>query len=276
MENEMTQKLNWEVELRPINYAGKKNTDRYALVRTDTEKLIGIRSKNYHPVYNRDLELIKDKILKVGGFNFKGYQEFSGGKRILSFYENKRNDLTLCGQEVKDYLIIGNSHDTSSKLFVSTSNYMFRCENQFSEKIRSFEKRHNRPFNINEIRIEEIIQSYDEGRRNLYLKMERLKDVQVDMKLIQQLAIQLLGTESRKEQVSDIPQLKNSKQTILFLKCIEEEILDLGPTLWGVFNGVTRYTSNHLKGKPGFGVVNGKGEEMNKKAMALLYENVNE
>ena len=79
MENEMTQKLNWEVELRPIDYAGNNNTDRYALVRNDTQKLIGIRSKNYHPVYNRDLELIKNKILKVGGFNFKGYQEFSGG-----------------------------------------------------------------------------------------------------------------------------------------------------------------------------------------------------
>jgi len=157
-----------------------------------------------------------------------------------------------------------------NKLFVSTSNYMFRCENQFSEKIRSFEKRHNRPFNINEIKIEEIIHSYDEGRRNLYLKMERLKEVQVDMKLIQQLAIQLLGTESRKEQVNDRSQLKGNKQTILLLNCIEQEILDLGPTLWGVFNGVTRYTSNHLKGKPGFGVVNGKGEEMNRVAMKFL------
>ncbi len=72
--------------------------------------------------------------------------------------------------------------------------------------------------------------------------------------------------------MNDLPQLKNNKQTILFLKCIEEEILDLGPTLWGVFNGVTRYTSNHLKGKPGFGVVNGKGEEMNRKAMELITE----
>ena len=270
MKNELKQKLEWEVELRPINYSGNNNTDRFALVRNDSEELIGIRSDRYHPVYNKDLELIKDKLLQKGSFIFKGYQEFSAGKRILAFFENKRDDLKLCGQDVKDYLIIGNSHDTSSKLFVGTSNYMFRCQNQFSEKIRSYEKKHNQPFDLDEIRIDEIIHSYDMGRKKLYRKMESLKEVLVDMNLIHRLAMQLLGIESRKEQINDMPQLKNNKQTILFLKCIEEEIRELGPTLWGAFNGVTRYTSNHLKGKPGFGIVNGKGEEMNRIAMEML------
>jgi hypothetical protein len=33
---------------------------------------------------------------------------------------------------------------------------------------------------------------------------------------------------------------------------------------------VTRYPSNHLKGNPGFGVVNGLGEKMNREAMGIL------
>jgi hypothetical protein len=249
---------------------GQSEPNRFALTRTDNNNLIDIKSKRYHPVYNRDLDAIKDRILETKGFNFKGYQEFAGGKRVLSFFENKRNDLQLCGQDVKDYLIIGNSHDSSSKLFIGTSNYMFRCENQFSEKIRTIEWKHNKPFDIELINIVEIVNAYEKGRKELYSKMQQLQEVKVDMNLVHDLALILLGTESRKEQVMDVPQLKANAQTTLFLGCIEREIRELGPSLWALFNGVTRYTSNHLRGNPGFGVVNGKGEEMNRVALEFL------
>ena len=167
-------------------------------------------------------------------------------------------------------MIIGNSHDATSKLFIGTSNFMFRCENQFSEKIRSIEWRHDKPFEIDQLPIDEMLYSYEKGRRDLYKKMERLKSVEVDMNLVHQLAIQLLGTEKNQDKLMDVPTLKNNKQTIEFLNCIEQEFRDLGPTLWGLFNGVMRYTSNHLKGNPGFGVVNGKGERMNREAINFL------
>ena len=265
----MTETLTWEIEAQPIHIPGQRELAQKALVRSDNGKLLGIRSKHYYPVFNRDLEAIKERILRTNAFDFKGYQEFQGGKRILSFYENKQKNLQICGENVKDYLIVGNSNDASSKLFVGTSNFMFRCENQFSEKIRAYERRHDRPFNINEIRIDRLIQSYEIGRRNLYRKMERLKKAEANIELIQQLALQLMGTIEQTDRLEKaIP--KKRKQTLLLLDCIETEIKDLGPNLWGVFNGVTRYTSNYLKGNPGFGVVNGLGEKMNREAMEFL------
>jgi len=264
---ELQQSLDWDVQVKEIKIPGTNRRNRFALTKTGTGELIGIRSNRYYPVYNKDMEMIKERILETNGFTFKGYQQFSNGKRLLAFFENKRKDLQLGGQDVKDYLIIGNSHDTTSKLFIGTSNYMFRCENQFSEKIRSIEWKHNRPFDIEQIQIEEVIQFYEIGRRELYRKMERLKEVEADMELIHRLARQLMGTNEKSEVLMDVPQLKNNKQTIQFLNCIEQEVLELGPTLWGVFNGVTRYTSNYLKGNPGFGVVNGKGEQMNRELM---------
>ena len=270
MRNAMTDRLLWEVECKPIYVPGQENIASKALVRSDNGKLLGIRSKHYYPVFNRDLEAIKERILSTDAFNFKGHQEFQGGKRILSFYENKRDNLKICGEDVKDYLIIGNSNDASSKLFVGTSSYMFRCENQFSEKIRAYERRHDRPFNIHEIRIEEIIETYELGRKDLYGKMEQLQSIEANMEIIHALAVKLLKTETRTDRIGTSEMIKNTPQHVQFLKCIETEIKDLGPTLWGVFNGVTRYTSNHLKGNPGFGVVNGLGERMNREAMSFL------
>ena len=150
MKNKLKKDLSWEIEVLPVQIKGQTKVLNKALVRSDDQKLIGIRSRYYKPVFNKDLEAIKEKILNTGGFSFKGYEEFKRGKRILAFFENKKK-YKLCGERVEDYLIIGNSNDGSSKLFIGTSNYMYRCENMFSSKIRAFERRHDRTFDIDAI-----------------------------------------------------------------------------------------------------------------------------
>lgn len=100
--------------------------------------------------------------------------------------------------------------------------------------------------------------------------MDKLKEVKASPELVRQLAIKLICSERDRDKLMEVPMPKNNKQTLLLLDCIEREILDLGPTPWGVFNGVTRYTSNHLKGKQGFGVVNRMGEKINRAAIKHL------
>ena len=265
MEN-LTQTLSWEIETKEIQIPGKKGKGPVALLRSDDHSLLSIRTDRYHPVYNADLLILKERILNTGAFSFKGFQVFQNGKRILAFFENRR-ELQLCGQDVKDYLIIGNSNDASSKFFIGTSNYMYRCENQFSDKIRTFERRHDVPFDPYLIDIDELIYSYDKGRRKLYRKMEQLSTIQIDRDLPRRLALQLLEIQLSDSNEFTYPK---KKQLNILLDCMQTEMQDLGPTLWGVFNGVTRYTSNHLNGNPGFGIVNGLGEKMNREAMRIL------
>ena len=183
MKNKLKKDLSWEIEVLPVQIKGQTTILNKALVRSDDQKLIGIRSRYYKPVFNRDLEAIKEKILRTGGFRFKGYEEFKRGKRILAFFENKKK-YTLCGERVADYLIIGNSNDGSSKLLIGTSNYMYRCENMFSSKIRAFQMRHNQTFDIDAINIEEILDTYENGRQNLYRNMERLESTPATMDLM--------------------------------------------------------------------------------------------
>lgn len=64
---------------------------------------------------------------------------------------------------------------------------MFRCENQFSEKIRSIEWRHDKPFDIDRINIDDLIWSYDQGRRELHQKMNQLKEVKASRSLFDNL-----------------------------------------------------------------------------------------
>ena len=269
MKNKLKKELRWEIEVLPVQIKGRTEVVNKALVRSDDHKLLGIRSKYYHPVFNRDLEAIKKKILSTGGFNFMGYEEFKRGKRILSFFENKKNNLRICGESVKDYLIIGNSNDGSSKLFIGTSNYMERCENQFSMKIRAFERRHDHRFNIKDIRIVEILETYENGRQDLYYKMEKLQSTPASMEMVRSLGFKLLYPNFQKDLRESLNPNEEEQMSLLFL-CVESEIKDLGLNLWGIFNGVTRYTSNHLNGNSGFGIVNGRGERINREAMKFL------
>ena len=268
MKNKLKKDLSWEIEVLPVQIKGQTTVLNKALVRSDDQKLIGIRSRYYKPVFNRDLEAIKEKIIRTGGFRFKGYEEFKRGKRILAFFENKKK-YTLCGERVADYLIIGNSNDGSSKLFIGTSNYMYRCENMFSSKIRAFQMRHNQTFDIDAINIEEILDTYENGRQDLYRNMERLESTPATMDLMTSLGPILLNPNLNKENKDKLTR-REEEQLILLYDCLKREVGELGFNLWGILNGVTRYTSNHLTGNKGFGVVNGRGERLNRQAMNYL------
>jgi hypothetical protein len=270
MKATMKTELDWEVQTQEIELGGHVLKDRVALIRSDNQEVLGIRSKNYHPFFNRNMQELVDRITDFGGFQFKGFEEFGGGKKILAFFQNKQGNLKLCGQDVKDYLILGNSHDASSKLFVGTSNYMFRCENQFSEKIRTFERRHDAVVSANEIPIERIIRSYEMGRESLYSRMEKFGQVKIDLRTIQALKFTLFDSVIELKDTVSVMQVKETTRSKKFDEAVQREMSELGSTLWGLFNGVTRFTSAEIGNS--FGNTSGAAEKMNRAAMKFCME----
>ena len=266
MKKIMPNNLKWEVLTNPVSINGVNYNSKKALLRSDTGELIGIRSKHYHPVFNKDLNLLKNKLIQNNLFEFKGFSELQNGKKILGYFKCSEN-LNIINQPVRDYLIIGNTHDATSKLFIGSSNYMIRCKNQFSEKIRNIEWRHDKPFDLSKINIDELIHSYLIGRQKIHREMEILENKTARFSTIQRLAFNLMENSRDKNKIEDN---KHSRKTIQLINCINREMRVLGPNLWAVFNGVTMYTSNYLKGNPGFGIVNGEGERMNRVAKQFL------
>ena len=107
------------------------------------------------------------------------------------------------------------------------------------------------------------------GRQDLYRNMERLEATPAKMDLMNSLGPILLNPNLHKENKEKLT-CQEEKQLILFYDCLKREVGELGFNLWGILNGVTRYTSNHLTGNKGFGVVNGRGERLNRQAMKYL------
>ncbi len=268
--------FNWEVIERPVVINGLEQSTKKALMRSDTGDILSIKSNRYRVFSNEKFEKLIDRLVKLSGFEFMGYEEFQNGKRILGFLRNTRPNLKLCGQDVKDYLVIGNSHDGSSKIFIGTSNYIFRCENQFTEKIRTYELTHIHELDFTDEGLIRLLDVYEHSRRNYYHSMEQLSLVPITNEMVKELVNKLLQTEQpdfakREEDNRFLMNIQMSNKERMFRESIVKETAALGNNLWGLFNGITHYATHHIKSNS-FLNSNGASLEFNQKGLDICLD----
>ena len=258
---ELASKINWEVNQKPVKITGLQHEELKALYRSDNSELLSIRSPKYHTFTNADLMKLVKRLGNAGRFTVEGYAEFLGGKRILAYLRNTEAGLQITGLPVKEYLLIGNSHDASSKIFIGTANTLIRCNNQFSKKLRVFEINHTRSLEFTDDELQQFLQTYEAGRAKLYTQLEKLKRIKVTEQEIEALLNRLLK-EVESEHKSALPE---SGQ--LLKQAINRETIELGMNAWGLLNGVTWYTSHDLKNaQTTIGNVTGRAAELNRQA----------
>jgi hypothetical protein len=268
--------FNWEVIENPVFINGIQHPKKKALMRSDTGAILSINSNRYRVFSNQKFERLIDRLVNLSGFEFMGYEEFQHGKRVLGFLKNTRPNLKICGQAVKDYLVIGNSHDGSSKIFIGTSNFIFRCENQFTEKIRTYELTHIHELDFSDQDLTRLLDVYEHSRRNYYRSMEQLSLVPLTNDMVKELVNKLLQTEqpafAKSEVVNRYPmndQMTNKER--MFRESIVKETAALGNNLWGLFNGVTHYATHHINSNS-FLNSNGASLEFNQKGLDICLD----
>lgn len=268
--------FNWEVIENPVFINGIQHPKKKALMRSDTGAILSINSNRYRVFSNQKFGQLIDRLVNLSGFEFMGYEEFQNGKRVLGFLKNTRPNLKICGQAVKDYLVIGNSHDGSSKIFIGTSNFIFRCENQFTEKIRTYELTHIHELDFSDQDLTRLLDVYEHSRRNYYRSMEQLSLVPLTNDMVKELVNKLLQTEQPAFAKSDLenrsplpPQLSNKER--MFRESIVKETAALGNNLWGLFNGVTHYATHHINSNS-FLNSNGASLEFNQKGLDICLD----
>jgi hypothetical protein len=268
--------FNWEVIENPVFINGVQHPKKKALMRSDTGAILSINSNRYRVFSNQKFERLIDRLVNLSGFEFMGYEEFQNGKRVLGFLKNTRPNLKICGQAVKDYLVIGNSHDGSSKIFIGTSNFIFRCENQFTEKIRTYELTHIHELDFSDQDLTRLLDVYEHSRRNYYRSMEQLSLVPLTNDMVKELVNKLLQTEqsafAKSEVVNRYPmndQMTNKER--MFRESIVKETAALGNNLWGLFNGVTHYATHHINSNS-FLNSNGASLEFNQKGLNICLD----
>lgn len=263
--------LNWEVEERPIFANGLKITGYKGLFRGNSDNLLSIQKSSYTPTPNSRFIEVAEKLHDITGFPIKNYYDIDGGKKTLAFLECTE-PIQVCGHEFKDYLMLGNSFDGSTGFFIGNSSMMVRCSNRFSKNFRQLQVMHTKN---NNQRIDDLCRTFDmfmNQRKKLFTQMETFEQVKIDDSIKKALVERLtrmteeekLGTDISTRKSNIIAQINNS---------IETECRALGNNSFGLFQGITHYTTHVKQSKNGiFGNPFGSLNDMNQTAYKFCNE----
>jgi hypothetical protein len=248
-----------------------------AIVNGTTGEVLSVPKPGYTPLHNAQLESAAQMMATASGGSVEGFETFKGGKKVLAFVKAGKNTGSINGNAIKDYIVIGNSHDGSSSIFIGTSTTLLRCENQFSMIQRDFNIRHSGEIAL---KFEEAVDHYKKyyaQKELLYKRFTDMSNVKVNNDLILSLTDRLFDVDRNAINAEELELSTQKKNQLLsFNESIEKEMTDLGSNLWGFFNAVTHYSthsrslSDAAQKNNSFGNVVGSNAAFNTKAQRII------
>jgi phage/plasmid-like protein (TIGR03299 family) len=242
--------LNWSVKAeRLVTAESNIETKSIAIVRQDNNAILGVHGDGYHPLQNSEMMEILDRISGKMGLPLHKGGYFGEGQKV--YVQLKTQDLNVGSDKVKGYLTCVNSFDGSTSLAFGHSNLTISCQNTFfanyremANKVRHTQKMHER-IDIICMQIEDVLRA----EQKIFQNITRMTEVKIDQKVRDMVLERILNLD-REERLADLTTLSTRKKNILsdLEVNIAGEIQDKGGNLWGLFSGITKYTTHSLKG----------------------------
>lgn len=240
-----TTNLNWSV--RPetmVSESGIIIPGKIAMIREDTSTVLGVHSNGYVPYQNIELMELLYKITQSTGLILHSAGTFGDGKKV--WIQLKSDDLKLGNDTIKGYLSGINSFDGSTNLAFGNANLTISCMNSFWVGYRKLDAKLRHTSSM-KVRIEEILKNMDvllENEKQIFNQIVRMNEIGITPKLKEMVKLQLF--DLKKNYLT--PELSKRKQNQIekFEIDLKTELNDKGENLWGLFSGVTRFTTHTI------------------------------
>ena len=240
--------LNWTVSKQPIQtVSGIEIPDKIAIMRNDTEQVLGIHGKNYDPYQNHELMELLHKIGQSTGLELHTGGLFKNGGKI--WFQLKSDNLSLNGDVIEGFLSGFNSFDGSSSLGLGNSTKTVSCENTWWAAYREVKTKLRHSASMRP-KIEEMLANIDivmQQEKKLFEEITKLS--QTRMTHAQEDLVTALLFNLTQEEMLNEHELSTRKKNQMedFRKDLRTEVAGKGDNLWGLFSGVTRYTTHSMK-----------------------------
>ena len=251
--------LNWNVVKKPLMYAGQctpeannglHHTPYYGIVREDTGEVFTTCKEGYTPTQN---ETIIDTMQEIAGENeleiIKAIP-INEGRKIVIQMQRPDNTFSIGKEHTKQFIYAINGHDGSSSLKFGFMNEVLFCQNQFAWMSNSALSgyRHTESIQDKVKQLPSIINFADQEEKIADLQEFSMQHATQD--LVNDTIDYLSGTDLLAADVN--PDTYSSRKLNIrndIKACIYMEMNRIGNNKWGLFNGVTRYTT-HGKSVP--------------------------
>lgn len=260
--------LNWTVRTEPLQTtSGILLPKKIAIIRDDNNEPLGDHKIGYTPYQNHELLELLFQISKQTGLALHSGGSFGGGEKV--WFQLKSDDLRLGNDTISGYVSGFNSFDGSTALSFGNSNITVSCQNTFWLVYKSMQTKMKHSVSMLK-KIDEIILNIDkliQEEKNTFHKIERLADVRMDAK-VKDLVIRKLFDIGKEERLdSDEISTNKKNKLIKFEMDLSTELATKQDSQWGLFSGITRYTTHSMKSGDNsenkiFGVVGKKEREI--------------
>jgi hypothetical protein len=283
-----THGLDFKIDKNPLTSVyngGVIETPYFGLFNSKTGECIHAVKKSYTPSQNdkiveavlRGMEGFGDKLTvnKAGALN--------GGRQVYIQLGIEGNSI-VNNDVIKQNVTIIDSNDGTSSLSVGISDTVMHCQNQFYKFYAEGNQRFRHSSGINE-KIDTIPQLIEVALNECIKQVKiykRFESTTLTKGLADKLVKEILGCDKLFTSIEERTKLSTRSINLMdtLYQDIETETNIVGENLWGLFNGITRFTthstttkkSNENKDKH---LILGSGYVKNLKAFNFLLDEVN-
>ena len=270
METNLLKTLDWEVISQPVLYKHQgillESSNHFHLSKNSGQPL-SVMGKGYVPMTVEDFLESTVNLSELSGYTLEGFQEFKEGRTILSILKNPelQSHATI---PADDYIVIGSSFDGSRPFFIGSSTTLIRCQNQFSQ-IAIFDKvKHTKSSPFKREQLYKYFTAYLNEKSQTFSNFEKMDLVPVTETGRGEYARYVLNVLPKTE----LNAITKNRLDVL-KNCMETEMAAVGKNVFGMFQGVTRFTTHELKSKDeSFGNIFGSKSAYNQRAYSKALE----
>jgi phage/plasmid-like protein (TIGR03299 family) len=239
--------LAWSVSKQPLVLTTGEETGFFGIVRDDNKQVFTTCKDGYVPYQNSELAELLIRISDKTGYGIHSGGEFNGGGKVFLQLNtgNEIKNLGKNGTTVKGFVTGINGHDGTTSLKWGAVNFTVCCRNTFAMAQKQLQQSARHTASIHD-KVEESIRqilNIAEAEKAIFDQFIRLSGVAVTKQHIAEVVRNITDVDIMLPK-SDKTSAYSKNRTEELLGSISSEILQKGETLWGLFSGVTHYTSH--------------------------------
>ena len=236
--------LNWKVRKEQLQTKDGIITGSYGIIRNDNQAWLGTTKERYEIYQNADLAETIIEATDAMNIETKRGGQLCDGRKVYLQAELPQEFIGKSG--VNRWITALNSHDGSTSIGFGSTSTVIVCQNTFYRAYNGINKfRHTASAKA---RVEMAIQDLKktlEMDNKLMTTFKRMADMPMKDEIVERVIRKIFAVEPSQKQVDTSTRKKNQIES--FANALETEINLEGKTIWGLFNGITRYT-NHVAG----------------------------
>lgn len=242
--------LDFNISKRPLVDMDNNPSGYFGLFNDKINKCINTVKSSYHVVQNEE---IVDLMLK-GIKPFEGELKVTKGGilnegRKIFLQLGIEGDGIMGNDRIKRYVTLIDSNDGSTSLCVGVGDLTMSCSNQFFKFYKEGQHKFRHTVSIQE-KIKQlpflIENSLEQSLKRIEL-YKKFAATSIHKELAHQLVNEMMGYDRVSTSEEDFRKLSTRGLNTMnnLYDCLDIEMKSKGETGWGLFSGITRYTTHH-------------------------------